>query len=533
MTVMSEGLQKVAGKKLRSAIHAMTTNRIAGVLTGLGITAIIQSSSATTVMLVSFVNAELMTLTQSIGVIMGANIGTTATGWLVALVGFKMNISLLALVAVGIGFFMRITGRKSIPYIGEVLIGFGLIFIGLEFMKEAMGGMSESPAVADWMSRYSADTLTGILMAVSVGAILTMVIQSSSAAMALTMTLAFQGLVDFPTAAALLLGQNVGTTITANLAAIGASRNAKRCALAHMFFNVLGTVLALLIFKQLIGLVDFIVPGDPNSIAAIPNRMATFHTVFNVANTLIFLPFVAVLARTVQRIIPKQSKPEDHSLRYIDSGLLATTPMALESARMELYAMAGDVSQMSKNLVEILDAPGTDMPNLHEEIERLEDEVDRRKAVITSFLRKVVQLTSTKSDGIEVSNILGNINDLERIGDHCRNLMKLARRIDGEEIPFNFEAYEEIRAIAAKGDAFIDLITEGVKHPGVNIMEQAREFEAEIDRMRTEGRDAHTHRIIDQVCNVEAGLMFMDMLVAFEKIGDHSFNISERLSGVR
>jgi len=220
---MSEGLQKVAGKRLRAAMGAMTSNRFVGVLTGLGVTGIIQSSSATTVMLVSFVNAGLITLTQSVGVIMGANIGTTVTGWLVALLGFKVKITLIALVATGAGFFMRMIGKKSLPYWGEVLLGFGLIFIGLEFMKDAMIGLKESPLIVEWMSRFSGDTFLSMFAAIGVGMAITAMVQSSSATLALTMTLAAQGLITFPAAAALILGQNIGTTITANLAAIGAS----------------------------------------------------------------------------------------------------------------------------------------------------------------------------------------------------------------------------------------------------------------------------------------------------------------------
>ncbi|MBW2534734.1 MAG: Na/Pi cotransporter family protein [Deltaproteobacteria bacterium] len=294
MKIMSEGLQKVAGPKMRKILGVMTGNRFAGVGTGLLVTSAVQSSSATTVMLVGFVHAGLVNLPQSIGVIMGANIGTTFTGWLVALLGFKIKIAAMALPAVALGIVPRLFGARKWADWGEVLIGFGVLFLGLDFMKDSVHHLRESETIISWMSATRADVITWRLLAVGVGTLVTLLVQSSSATMAITMTLAAQGLIDLPTACALVLGENIGTTVTANLAAIGASASARQAARAHLMFNITGALWALVLFTPFLFLVDLIVPGDAGSggEAVIAAHLAGFHSAFNVINTALFLPFV-------------------------------------------------------------------------------------------------------------------------------------------------------------------------------------------------------------------------------------------------
>lgn len=532
MMVMSEGLQKVAGDKLRQTIRSLTSNRFAGIFTGFAVTSIIQSSSATTVMLVSFVNAGLITLQQSVGVIMGANIGTTVTGWLVAIFGFKVNISLIALIAVGFGFFLRITGKKRLPYWGEVLLGFGLIFIGLDFMKDATSGLKQSVMIMDWMSRFSTDSFLSLIMVILTGALVTMIIQSSSATMALTMTLAAQGIIDFPTAAALILGENVGTTITANIAALGASINAKRTALAHFFFNVLGLFWVILSFGYFIRLVDSIVPGNPAMATSIPNHMAAFHTLFNITNTVLFLPFVASLARLVKTLLPQKQK-EETRLTYIDSGLVATPSLALESARMVLYIMAKSVRTMMYHVNDILRMPGMELNYHAEQIEKIEESTDSQKEVITTFLRNVMKHSTSEHSGTEVTRILSHVNDLERIGDHGRNIKRLVMKVVEEEIPLPLEAHQDLMEIADTTIQFITLVQNGLKKPGKDIMNAAREFEKTINTLRNRGREHHHMRLIQNTCDIASGLVFLDIIVHFEKIGDHAYNIAQRVSGIR
>ena len=533
MSVMSEGLQKVAGDKLRATMRALTNNRFVGILTGFTVTSIVQSSSATTVMLVSFVNAGLLGLQQSIGVIMGANIGTTVTGWIVALLGFKVKIAMLALIAVGIGFFMRLTTNKKFKYWGDVLLGFGLIFIGLDFMKDAVSGIKGAQFLTTWMSHFSADSIPNILLIAGVGTVVTMLIQSSSATMALTMTLAAQGLISFPTAAALILGENIGTTITANLAAIGASRNAKRCAVAHFIFNLMGVFWMVLVFQHFVVLVDAIVPGDPSHAMAIPAHMALFHTMFNVTNTLIFLPLVGLLTTVVLKLIPKSSTQEQQSLKYIDTPMMATPSLSLESARMELYKMSKDVVEMFESVTQVLESPGSNIDSLVENINRIEESTDHQKETITNFLRQVVEHSGTKQSGYEVSNLLSHVSDFERIGDHGKNIMKLTCRTFESDTPFSVEGYHDILSIAGKCKDILVLVHNGLKKPGVDIMTEARRLESEINTLRSTGRDNHQDRLINNKCDIASGLIFLEMLTNFEKTGDHAFNVAQRISRVR
>lgn len=529
MMTMSEGLQKVAGSGLRSAMRRLTANRFVGILTGLGVTTVVQSSSATTVMLVSFVNAGLITVTQSIGVIMGANIGTTVTGWLVALIGFKVPLSYVALTAVAIGFGLKMVNKKSLPHWGEVLIGFGLIFIGLHFMKDSMQNMRESEMIIAWMSYFEAKTILSLLMTILVGAIVTMIIQSSSAVMALTMVMLADGVIGFHGAAALVLGENIGTTITANLAAFGASRNAKRAALAHMIFNVCGV----LWFVPTFWIISDIFNLGPKFIEQGPSWLAAFHTIFNISNTIIFLPLVGILVKIVLKILPKRQQAEEERLKYIETALVATPAFALESARHELYKMSENVRIMVGYIVEIF--AELDMkPEAHaEEIRRLEESTDQQKEMITRFLEKVIKEAATKQEGTEVTRILSHVSDLERIGDHGRNLLKQIEKIYAEDIPIAIEGHEDMLNLGKQCLEFLELINEGLKHPGTSIMNEARAFEQKIDQLRSDGRQRHQERILSNNCDISSGLAFLDMTVNFDKIGDHAFNIAQRISGER
>jgi len=527
MMIMSEGLQKVAGSKLRSAMRKLTSNRFAGVFTGFAVTSIIQSSSATTVMLVSFVNAGLVSVTQSVGVIMGANIGTTVTGWIVAIVGFKFPLSYIALAAVGFGMLFRMINKKSLPHWGEVLIGFGLIFIGLHFMKDSMHHMRDSDMISVWMTYFDATTVPSLLMAVLIGTVVTMIIQSSSAVMALTMTMMAGGIISFPAAAALVLGENIGTTITANLAAMGASRNAKRAALAHMIFNVCGVLWLLPIFW-------IVVPYlDPGQASLAPGALALFHSGFNITNTLIFIPFVSSIVKIVMKILPKKNIKEEERLKYIQTTLMATPAFALEEARHELYKMSENVKTMLGYIVHIISEPGMKPDEHAESIRELEESTDDQKEVITRFLRKIIKEASTKKEGAEVTRILSHVSDLERVGDHGRGILHLIEKIYSGEIPLAIEAHEDLVGLGNLSLDFLDLINSGLKTPGTSIMEEAKGFEHNIDNLRNKGRERHQQRLMDKNCDIASGMMFLDMVVNFEKIGDHAFNVAQRISGER
>jgi len=541
MKVMSEGLQKVAGNRLRSILKALTNNRFSGVFTGFFITAAIQSSSATTVMLISFVNAGLITFTQSLGVIMGANIGTTVTGWLVALIGLKIKISVIALPAITIGFFIRFLKKQQLSDWGEVLLGFGLLFFGLTLMKDAVGDLRNAPEIINLMSTFRADDLSSMLMVVGVGTFVTMVIQSSSATMAITLTLASQNIIDYPTCAALILGENIGTTITANLASIGASTAARQAARAHMVFNVLGVVWMIFVFNKFLMLVNIIVPGDiytagPAEIGGmLPGHLAAFHTLFNILNAAIFLPLTGMLAWSAKLLTQRSKGPDEVHLTYLSSALVNTPPLAIEESKRELMRMSETVLDMldqTTKLVNKKDKTRQDFYNATQKISALEDLTDTLEHEISTFMVRVMRNSSSGAISEEISEILDIANNLESIADHCELLMKLQDRLNERNLDFTDGARLEINSITDKARELLLLINDNINTRKTNIMTNARALVTTINKMRSDLRLSHITRLTEGTCDIEQGLVFLDMLSSYEKIGDHAYNIAEAISGV-
>ncbi len=541
MKIMSESLQQAAGERLKSILWKVSNNRIKGVFTGLFITSIIQSSSATTVMLVSFVSAGLLTLQQSIGIIYGANIGTTITGWLVALIGFKVKITAVALPCIGIGFFIRFIANEKMRYYGEVLLGFGVLFFGLDIMSNAVKDLRNSQAILHLMSRYSAVDISSTLLVVAIGTMITMIVQSSSATVAMTMTLAVNGLIDFPTACAFILGENIGTTITANIAAIGASTEAKQAARAHFLFNFIGVIWIMLIFhKFFIPFVDWLVPGNPYSdILAVKSRviadhMAAFHTCFNVINTIVFLPFVNVLANLSTKLAPKpEGEKDEFHLKYITTALVSTPTININQARLEIKRMCGIVLEMFDMVMDVFHHPKEKLGTEVEQIIKLENLTDHLEKEISSFLVNILQNNISYEQSEEVSSLLHTVNELERMGDNCESLLKLIRRKYEQGIEFSDEAMKDIDEIASKVRQFLVLIDANITIRNKDIMTDARFLEDRIDELRSELRKGHVNRLNECICDVNAGLIFIDMLSKFEKIGDHAFNVAESISGIR
>ena len=554
MKVMSDGLQKVAGEKMRTVLSAMTTNRFAGVGTGFLVTSVIQSSSATTVMLVGFVNAGLLTLNQSIGVIMGANIGTTATAWLVAVFGFKVKIALMALPAIAIGFIPRFTGHRKLADWGEVLIGFGILFIGLGFMKDAVGVLKSAPQVTQWIATHSsADTILSRCVPLVVGMLFTFIVQSSSAAMAVTMTMAAQGLIDLPTACALALGQNIGTTITANLAAIGTSSAAKQAARAHFLFNLIGSIWPVLLFVPFLSAIDLLYPhaskidfdsiraiSDPEKLAAatkaaqfpITIYLATFHSLFNIINTVLFLPFSRQLAWLSTRLVVGKEQTETH-LRFLDPKVMESAPMALHAARGELNRMLKEVETMLSQVLNLVSHPNDKMGAVADDIHRREEIVDLLEKEITEYLVPVAQLELSAEQSHEVAGILNCVGDLERIGDHCESLLRLARKRYEKNLPFGEEAMSDIMEIGDNVKGFLNLLERHIYEPSKKMMQKADDYETTINQLRKRIRKGHITRLNNQECTVQQGLIYIDMLTSFEKIGDHAYNVAQVLSGER
>ncbi len=540
MKIMSEGLQTATGERLKNILWKATSNRFKGVLTGFGITATIQSSSATTVMLISFVSAGLINLTQATGIILGANIGTTVTGWIIAFIGFKFKISALALPAIGIGFFTRFFNSEKMKNWGDVLLGFGILFLGLSVMSDSVKDLRGSEIIMNFMSTYKASGIFSTIMVVFVGAVITMIIQSSSATMAMTMTLAVTGIIDFYTAAALILGENIGTTITANIAAIGSSAEARRAARVHMLFNIFGVIWVLAVFKTFfIPFIDWMIPGDPfaESLAVrgtiIADHMAAFHTAFNVINTIIFLPFVKYLAKAAEAIVPDDPDSSSFHLKYISHVLVSTPAINLNQARMEIQRMMGIVSEMFDLITDVIKNSDTKLGHKIEQIQTMENQTDLLEHEISMFLVKVSRNNLSKDHSNEISVMHLKITELESIGDQCESLMKLLRRKYDKNLTFTESGIKEILEISGKTREFLNLISSNIDYTDKNIMLQAEVIENRIDELKKTLRKQHIKRLNDEKCAVEPGLIFIDMLTCFEKIGDHAYNIAESISGQR
>jgi phosphate:Na+ symporter len=537
MKYMSEGLQRVAGSRLRSLLGTVTANRLAGVSSGFALTVLVQSSSASTVMIVSFVTAGLLTLTQSIGMIMGANIGTTLTAWMVSLLGFKVNISAFALPAVGVGLgltFMRGTRQRDW---GEVLIGFGLLFLGLQLLRQVIPPIEDAEQMA-WIAGLTEYGFLSILIFVVFGAVLTVILQSSSAATTLTLTLAAMGWLPFPMAAAMILGENIGTTITANLAAITGTTDAKRAARVHLIFNLVGVSWALLIFQAvMLPIVNAIVPGNPyidftllqddplgQAIAAgiVTTHLAALHTVFNITNTVAMLPFVNHLANLVTRLVPDGSKKKQ-ALRFLHSGLIETPELLIVQARLEMQHMADVVRSMFDVAMHILTEPVEKMEKLVDETLEDEEIVDQLEREISTLLTSTARAATSSITGARVAEMVQNTHRLERIGDHCASLVRIARRIFQSGERFREEDVAELAALGG-------LVSQALKNLGEYLAGKAtfsegQEIELQIDTMRRSLRARHVRHLQESRDSVEPELAFLDIITHLEEIGDRAFGV--------
>jgi len=525
MRMMSDGLQKSAGNSLKKILEKLTTNRFIGTFVGLGITAIIQSSSATTVMVVGFVNAGLMNITQSLSIVLGANIGTTVTAQLIA---FK--IAKLSLPAIGIGVFLRLfTKKKKYNYYGEVLIGFGLLFLGLATMKDGFAPLRSSEEFRNAFILFSSTPL----LAVAAGAILTMIVQSSSATIGITIALASTGLIDFYGASALVLGENIGTTLTANIAAIGTSSAARRAALGHMIFNVIGVAYMLILLKPFVGFIDSITPGDANMINAagqnpyIARHIANLHTMFNIINTIVFLPILGTLASICTWIIKEDDEEQEQRLKFIDDRLIDTPELAVTQAQKEVQRMSDialDMLKMSKKAFFQRDH------KLIDKIYKKEDIVDLLEKDITDFLVKLFQKSVSEKNSEVINNIFHVLHDIEKIADHAENIAKFTERIIDNKVSFSEEALDEMNEIFNVTIRFSSNVLNEY-NKGDFPKDIDTQDEDLIDKYKRKFKNNHMRRFNEGKCNVDAGIIYVDILNNLEKAGDHSFNIAQVVQG--
>ncbi len=539
MKIMSEGLQKVAGRKMRQILQMVSNNRFVGFGVGALVTSIIQSSSATTVMLVSFVDAGLMTLRQAVGVILGANVGTTVTAQLIA-----FNIQQYALPAIALGVALKFfLSERRWSYAGDVMLGFGLVFFGLATMKAGFAPLRGHEVFISFFTKFQADSLSGITLCVLVGAILTMLLQSSSATVGLAMALASQGLLDFSTSTALILGDNIGTTVTAQLASLGANTNARRAANAHTLFNVLGVLIMIAIFPFFLDLVESFTRavshlGPPEMVVDgqqinISRYIANSHTLFNVVAALIFLLLIPYLVKASEMMTHEKIPPmieEIHKIKYIDSKFIHTPDVALAKARAEIKRMGDAVQVMFRDVVQsIRDRRAKDL----DKWKKREDAIDNLQREITHFLVHVMQTQISPEESREVSSQMRIANNLERTGDAIENLAYLGEDLIEQNLYFSEEAVEEYDRISTEVSKFLTMVVEAIDLGEVDMMPVAEEMENNIDTMRENMKNSHVTRLQDESCSVDSGLIFLDMLSAFEKMGDYCYNIAQSLSGVK
>ncbi len=535
MKVMSDGIQRSAGERLRSVLNYMTVNRFAAVFTGFSITALVQSSSATTVMVVSFVNAGLLSLAQAIGVIMGANIGTTVTGWIVALLGFKVNISAIALPAVGFGIPLYLSKKLDKREWGETLIGFGLLFLGLRFLKESVPDIRQNPQILEFMTRFTGRGFLSFAVFVLAGTLITVILQSSSAAMAMTLTMAYSGWIDFPTAAAIVLGENIGTTITANVASYGTSVAARRAARVHSLFNLLGVIWMSVAFRPFIGLVDVIVPGAIATRAGITAHLAMFHTLFNVCNTVLFIGFVTPFARVAEKLVGDKDEVIQgaYRLKYVATGMQDTPEMNIINARKEVQAMARIVREMFASFLDVFHHPKAKLGAEVEKLKGMEDYTDQMQEQIWQYLIECLGEHPNPATVVDINAMIRIVDELESIGDSCYNLILLAERRHKKRMSIPKEALREIEPFSAVVMEFLDLNQQHLDSQLDQIdMEQAYQLERSINRHR----DAMTkiaQKRLRKGSNVRTELLFMDMVKHIEHIGDFSLNISQALLNMR
>ncbi|MFY0689885.1 MAG: Na/Pi cotransporter family protein [Cyclobacteriaceae bacterium] len=538
MKVMSEGIQKVAGSKMRNILSSMTSNRVKGVFTGFLITSLVQSSSATTVLVVSFVNAGLLSLLESIGVIMGANIGTTITAWLISIIGFKVKIASYALPIIAIGFPLMFFNKEKVKSWGEVLIGFALLFMGLSFLKGSVPDLKSNPEILEFLSAYTDLGYLSIIIFVAIGTLLTVIVQSSSAAMALTLVMANNGWVPFELAAAMVLGENIGTTITANLAALVGNVSAKRAAFAHFIFNVFGVIWILILIYPALSLINtyLISTGGASpyeSAVAIPIALSLFHTSFNIINTLLLVGFAKFIAEIVTKVI-KSTGDEEFRLEFISTGLMNTAELSLEEAHKETILFGELTQKMSKQFRKLFDAEKPKkQKKFLSKIRQFEENTDRLEEEISKYLLQVSGSGNLSEDATnKVASLLGVINELERIGDIFFQMSKdIERKIEGEVVFSKKQTTKLISMVDLIDDALSIMVQNLNSSENQVTLDSAFEKEAEINKSRDKFRKELSVKMEKGDYDPKTDGLYKDLIHLIEKLGDHIINVTESISG--
>ena len=532
MKIMSEGLQKFAGDSLRRILTAMTTNRVTGVLTGVLITALIQSSSATTVMVVSFVNAGLLTLTQSIGVIMGANIGTTVTAWLISALGFKVDIAAFSLPLLAFGIPLLFSGKSSRKSVGEFIFGFSFLFMGLQALKANAPDLGANPEMLAFVQNYADMGFFSIILFLFIGAILTMIVQASAATMAITLIMWANGWIDYQLGVALVLGENIGTTITANLAALTGNTQARRAALAHLAFNIFGVIWVLILFYPFTNAVSWFVTNvmrisDPS--VAVSFKLAAFHTAFNISNTFVMIWFVGLIEKTVCFLIKgKKDEDEEYRLRYITGGMLSTAELSILQARKEITLFAERTGRMLDMVKALFYEKNEDaFLKTYSRVEKYESISDRMEIEIANYLTCVAEGRLSSEGKEEIRIMLRAVSEIESIADSCNNMARSIKRRNEFKSIFTDEQNHNVDQMLA--------LTEKALHRMIEILKKSElvrddvnpsyNIENEINNYRNQLKIHNVEDINNKKYQYQDGVYYMDIIGEAEKLGDYVLNV--------
>ena len=538
MKIMSEGLQKFAGDRLRNILTAMTTNRVTGVLTGVLITALIQSSSATTVMVVSFVNAGLLSLSQSIGVIMGANIGTTVTAWIISALGFKVDMAAMSLPLLAVGIPLLFSGRSNRKSIGEFIFGFSFLFMGLSLLKANAPDLGKNPEMLSFVQNYTDMGFASVILFVLIGTVLTMIVQASAATMAITLIMCANGWISFELGAALVLGENIGTTITANLAALTGNTQSRRAAMAHLVFNIFGVIWVLCLFKPVTMGVSWFVEDIMKTVdpaVAVSFKLSAFHTAFNICNVLILIWFVKFIEKTVCKIIPQKETEEEYRLRFITGGLLSTAELSIVQARKEINLFAERMSRMFGMLKDLLhETNENDFNKLFSRIEKYENISDNMELEIANYLNKVSEGRLSSESKLEIRGMLREVTEIESIGDSCYNLARTINRKRNGGNDFTEKQYEHIhQMMQLTSDALTHMIAVVEDEHHVVDVNKSFNIENEMNNYRAQLKNQNVVDVNNKEYDYQMGVHYMDLIGECEKLGDYVVNVVEARTNVK
>lgn len=539
MKVMSEGLQKFAGDRLRGILTAMTTNRVTGVLTGMLITALIQSSSATTVMVVSFVNAGLLTLSQSIGVIMGANIGTTVTAWLISALGFKVDIAAFALPLLAFGVPLLFSKKSSRKSLGEFIFGFSFLFMGLSFLNHNAPDLGKNPEMLSFVQSYTDMGFLSILLFVLIGTVLTMIVQASAATMAITLIMCANGWISYELGAAIVLGENIGTTITANLAALTGNTQARRAALAHLVFNVFGVIWVLCLFYPFTNAVSWLVEnvfGVNDHAVEVSFKLSAFHTCFNICNVLILIWFVKLIERTVMTLIPQKEQDEEYRLRFISGGMLSTAELSILQASKEIHLFAERTHRMYGMVQELLHTEkDEDFNKLFSRIEKYENISDSMELEIANYLNQVSEGRLSSESKLQIRGMLREVTEIESIGDSCYNLARTINRKRETDQDFTEKQYEHIHLMMKLTDEALSQMIVIIDHPehSSGNINKSFNIENEINNYRNQLKNQNILDVNNKEYDYQMGVYYMDIISECEKLGDYVVNVVEASADIK